>query len=222
MSVISRPSLHHSHRPRDAGLALVAYIRELMDSNPSSDSDMPFKKLMLSSTTKPLNILELGSGCGIAGIALSQSLPNCNVLLTDLPEAMKILEINIKESKPKPTSSAKAMELDWDNALPVSISEKKFDLILISDCTYNADSLPALVRTVSSLILLSKTAHVIVSMKVRHDSEAVFFELMSNAGLEQIRHDTIKLPDGTRYENERPLEKIEIYDFQLQDLHSRP
>ena len=196
-----------------------------MSREPRSNGDMsPLKKLLLHSTIKPLNVLELGSGCGIVGIALSQLVPSCNVLLTDLSEAMDILDINIRESRLQMGSKIEAIQLDWDDELPASISKQKFDLILVSDCTYNADSLPSLVQTVSILTSLSNDAHVIVSMKVRHDSEAVFFELMSNAGLESVRHDTVELPDRTRKDIGIPLDRIEIYDFQLQvhPSQSRP
>ena len=199
---------------------MVAYLRSLVDHNPDPDHDIPLKKLLLSSTSKPLNALELGSGCGIVGIALSQLLPNCNVLLTDLPEAMDILRINTEGLDPKPGSKVEYVELNWEDELSTSLSEKEFDLILISDCTYNADSLPALVKTVSRLTSVSKEAHIVVSMKVRHDSEVVFFDLMSKAGLRSIRHDTVILPDKTRNEDE--LDKIEVYDFRLEDIHDRP
>ena len=198
-----------------------------------------------------MRILELGSGCGIVGLALSSLLQRpAHVLLTDLPEAMDILRRNITENEPnfrgKGNVEAKVLNWDWDldgigearvgaehagenpfantlkanetengsaegnvrNTTPqnkavdpatLNTSDLRPDLVLVSDCTYNADSLPALVRT-----LVSLTKHkckneaqlgtefsvggvdVLVSLKRRHGSEDVFFRLMDKVGFKVL------------------------------------
>lgn len=91
-----------------------------------------------------LNVLELGTGCGIVGMTLASILPNCNVKLSDLPEAREIVEKNITSPVLElgSGSSLSFLELDWDNELPAQSAspEAKVDLVLAADCTYNSDS----------------------------------------------------------------------------------
>ncbi|KAF2084226.1 S-adenosyl-L-methionine-dependent methyltransferase [Saccharata proteae CBS 121410] len=164
----------------DAGIGLAAFldrtVANQLDSIPLLDHTL------LSATYKKLNVLELGSGCGIVGISLAQSVPDCDVTLTDLPEAQEIAEKNIESMNPAMASRVQFEPLDWAKPLPPSIRHRIFDMIIVSDCTYNADSSPALVQTMKALVERSPKAIVVVAMKVRHSSERVFFDLMSDAG----------------------------------------
>jgi hypothetical protein len=160
----------------------------------------------------PLNVIELGSGCGIIGIGLAQLVPNCDVVLTDLPEAQGLLKRNIDSSSPGKGSRASSCSLDWESDLPNSIAKRNHDLILISDCTYNIDTIPALVHTLSSLISISPGAVICLATKVRHSSEAEFFALMRGNGLAMDEVTTIELPNlAAAYEGD--FERVEIYSF---------
>lgn len=50
--------------------------------------------------------------------------------------------------------------------------------MVVADCTYNPDVVPDLVRTLKRL----GDVMVLLAMKVRHESEMVFFELMGKEG----------------------------------------
>ena len=158
-------------------------------------------------------MLELGSGCGIVGIGLAQLYPNSDVLLTDLPEAMGILACNIAQARPASGSKLSKVMLNWDDDLPKGVAEAQYDLFLVSDCTYNADSTPALVGTLRALYKKSPGASIIVSMKVRHSSEAIFFDLMNHAGFEVANETKFRLPDRYRSAIGQELETAEIYIF---------
>lgn len=94
--------------------------------------------------TQPLTVLELGTGCGIVGMTLALTIPNCTVHLSDLPEARDIVERNMTDPSLRlaPGSSLAFTELDWDNELPAWLTHpnSKTDLVLAADCTYNPDS----------------------------------------------------------------------------------
>jgi predicted nicotinamide N-methyase len=141
-------------------------------------------------TTEPsLKVLELGAGCGIVGITLS-TLPNtAQLLLTDLPEATEILTQNLSFLP----SHISHEVLDWSAPLPAHIAETGWDLIAISDCTYNPDVVPELVKTLGELAR-GKEVYVLLAMKVRHESELVFFELMEKVGFEVREKLKIDLP----------------------------
>lgn len=122
---------------RDAGITLSCQITALR--NPNSN----LAKALLPPASKPrLNVLELGAGCGMVGIAVAQTNPNSRVLLTDLPEAREIVGHNINSAIKAPGASLTFMELDWDAELPDDLqsTSEQLDLIIAADCTYNPDS----------------------------------------------------------------------------------
>ena len=166
------------------------------------------------------SIIELGSGTGVAGLELARLCPTSDVLLTDHLEATDLLQSNLSKAKSasKEEGTVATRELNWDNALPKEISKMYFDIIVVSDCTYNSDSIPALVRTLATLIKSSPDAYVIVSMKRRHESEAVFFDLMSDAGFTEVARTNIPLPDRQRKETGLELETVEIFIYQKEIL----
>lgn len=201
-----------SHRNRDGGIALAAHFKAI------AERDRGWEDCLLSrqqpKKDNSLEVIELGSGCGIAGLAFAKIFPNCNVMLTDLPEAMEILDHNISTAQPLASKSqVQRTELDWSRELPFTITKNNFDLIILSDCTYNIDCFPALIRTLAALVSITRQAIIIVSTKVRHSSEDAFFTLMPEAGLVSFRHITIELPDDVRRSNGQSLETAEIIYF---------
>ncbi|KAF1929589.1 uncharacterized protein M421DRAFT_4052 [Didymella exigua CBS 183.55] len=168
----------------DAGITLSCQMVELQ-----SIETALCKALNLTSrdpTTSTLGVLELGTGCGMVGMTLASVLPNCDVHLSDLPEAREIVETNIADCALQASngSNLSFFQLDWDDELPDWLTREhaKFDLVLAADCTYNSDSSPALVSTLRRLADLNKDVVVGIAMKMRHDSERVFFGLMKEAG----------------------------------------
>lgn len=128
-----------------------------------------------------LQVLELGTGCGVVGIAMAQMVPRCSVHITDLEEAREIVGRNVDSATLAPGSTVYFEVLDWDEELSGEVSSRRHDLIVVSDCTYNADSMPALVCTLRSLSNCSPGCPVLIALKRRHESEEVFFGLMEEA-----------------------------------------
>ncbi|KAI9750572.1 MAG: hypothetical protein M4579_006422, partial [Chaenotheca gracillima] len=124
----------------------------LLDSLSRQTGDLPSLQHMIESHADKLKVIELGSGCGIVGLGLAQTLPHCSVLLTDLPEAEDIVGSNMARLDAAQASSVEFAVLDWDAAIPPAIGQTIFDLIVVSDCTYNPGSLVALVRTLTALV----------------------------------------------------------------------
>ncbi len=165
-----------------------------------------------SATHKKLNVIELGCGCGMVGIGLAQSVPNCNVILTDMPEAEEIATRNISCMNPATGSNATFEALDWEFPPPQSVRNRAFDIILVSECTYNSDTIPALVQTLSTLNKLSPKASVLISTKVRHSSEAMFFELMQKEDFVEASHTKLSLPKDES--SQEDPEVVHVYVFQ--------
>ena len=150
----------------------------------------------------------------MVGLQVADFCSTSDVLLTDLPEAMDILNHNVEytrldSSRDKIASTV----LDWDEPLPGRVAKQRPDLVIVSDCTYNPDSIPGLVKTLSSVAKISPDALIVVSLKVRHDSEAIFFDLMAAAEFFEAEHTTIPLPDRYRSVTGQALEVIEVYVY---------
>jgi predicted nicotinamide N-methyase len=172
--------------------------------------DLPLlERTLASATYRRFNVLELGCGCGIVGIAMAQTIPDCTVTLTDTPEVEQLVSRNIAGMQPAMSSQVTFEPLDWEAAIPEKIREKFLDLIAVADCTYNPDSAPDLVRTIVALTSRSPRAIVVVSMKKRHPSEAIFFELMAATNLVEASHSQVSLRDGQTI--------IDIYVYCTQD-----
>ena len=189
---------------RDAALASIIVLRQAT----SGATALPaLNQLLGSRRSSPLQVVELGAGCGIVGIALAQMLEQVQVLLTDLPEVEEIVMRNIYDNHPQRDSSVTFQTLDWDE--PGDLCNGSIDLILVSDCTYNADSLPPLVAVLGRLARSSPDAVVLVALKRRHDSEAIFFDLMRSAGFSAVQT-TYQLPAQHGEKN-----AIELYCYRL-------
>ena len=89
-----------------------------------------------------------------------------------------------------------------------------FALVIVSDCIYNADSCPDLVRTLSRVSSTSPGVMILVAVKRRHDSEEVFFDLMRNAQMQLLERATIGLPDELyNLDRDVKMPEVELYMY---------
>ena len=145
------------------------------------------------------------------GITLSHTLPSASqILLTDLPEASEILTHNLSSLTPSLQHTITHQILDWFVPLPLNVSSTNWNLIVVADCTYNPDVVPDLVKTLRAVADGNREVMVLLAMKVRHESELVFFDLMTKAGFGVVEKCGVPVPvvggEG---------ERIEIFVFKL-------
>ena len=203
---------------------------------------MPYFDISARNAKGDLEILELGSGCGIVGLSLARLVPSARFVLTDLPEALEILDENasrIVELGLAPGTSVATKVLDWnwslENTLPaantdggiyLSLAELRPDLVIVSDCTYNPSSFQALVATLLQTVRQGhehnpREEHmkldVLISYKSRHESESRFFDDMLNLGFHVLSHKKVKFPDRTRELVGLDVENAEIFAFAWQN-----
>lgn len=185
----------------DGSQALAQHIDQIISLQ--TPTTLPLLEYVLvSATYRRLHVLELGCGCGTVGIALAQSVPDCSVILTDLEEVTELVEANIARMRPAISSNVSFEPLDWEaETLPPRITSRTNDLIIVSECTYNTDTLRPLVRTLVKLVDRSPKAVIVISTKTRHESEAAFFTMMKDAGLVEDGTMRVALPGlpGTGY-----------------------
>lgn len=163
-----------------------------------------------------LKVLELGTGCGIVGRTLAKCRPEAEIIVTDLPSAEEIAEYNISldstdsklDIEDENEAGISYMNLDWETPYPQDLASKEFNLVLVADCTYNPDVVPYLVKTLASVSDSSKNVLILVAMKVRHESEQIFFTLMEEAQLRAVDKLALPLPHIGE-----EAEEIEIHLF---------
>ena len=216
----------------DSGLVTISMLSD-MCAKASRGSKLPMLRESLLREGK-LRILELGCGIGTLGIGLATILHSCggerpvdaSILLTDLPDAEDRAVANITRFRESATNR-KDIQLDYDNLdwedgrkgiFPPKVESAPWDLVILSDCTYNVDTLPALVQTLSALDAIGgghgieQDTHpglkVLVATKERHSSERAFFKMMSKAGWSVLERLILPLPVLAA-----SSESIEVYLF---------
>ena len=197
---------------------MIAYVDHTAQIGHEKDGSLhhslsPFASVLEETKGQALRIIELGSGCGVVGIWIATRFPNAQVIMTDLPEAMEILGINMSQARVAPGSMLEKQLFNWDEEIPRDIAAKTFDLMIVSDCTYNCDSIPSLVRTCTALLTQSTQALLVVSMKVRHDSELVFFDLISEAGLMKLEEAAVPLSNADQAAMVQKQQNAIVYIF---------
>ncbi|KAL8808306.1 MAG: hypothetical protein Q9182_000126 [Xanthomendoza sp. 2 TL-2023] len=191
----------------DGGVILAAWL----------NSSLMFEQYL---DDAPLSILELGTGCGTAGLALGTRW-NCHTILTDEnDDALKFAKRNIEKFSHTYKSAWECHPINWSQPQNYRLA-RPLDFIVASECVYNPDSIPGLVHTISYLVRQSNRLKrgapkpkVIVSTKTRHASEAAFFDLMTASGFEPSEHASIPIPDSYRESIGQDLEIVHIYVFE--------
>jgi predicted nicotinamide N-methyase len=125
-------------------------------------------------------ILELGAGCGIAGLAAAIAGAK-KVFLTDRKETLPHLRNNVKINQfeiPR-TSQVCAEELEWGKEIGSEFIHKdSIDVIIASDCMYWASLYDRLVMTLLNLST-PKTLILLVHQTRRKEVERTFYERLA-------------------------------------------
>jgi Lysine methyltransferase len=191
----------------DASLGFLLFLQKILNRSVGASQ---VQTLISGKNKKTMRILELGSGCGIVGIAFTHLL-KCDMLLTDLDDATDILQTNIKLASPKAGSSLRAEVLDWSSDLHDS-RNVRYDLVLVSDCIYNPESSVYLVETLQRLARSSPQVLILVGFKRRHFADDVFFDHMKTANFDLLETDSIPLPHAAS-DYDATLPAIEFYTY---------
>ncbi|PHH81376.1 hypothetical protein CDD82_903 [Ophiocordyceps australis] len=198
----------------DAGVvavaALAAGAHGSLQSTTAQHPLMQSVMQVLDGAGPGLNILELGCGVGILGLGLGAIISRpCTLLMTDVDQAAgACTRSNLVRAEPSAAKLSYEM-LDWEVArrgqFGPQVRHRPWHLIMLSDCTYNADALPALVGTLTALSAAnSRQTHgghgfitrVLVAMKPRHASERAFFHLMAAQGWKALAETLVfQLPE---------------------------
>lgn len=143
----------------------------------------------ITKTSTTSNILELGAGTGLVGMAAAAVL-SANVLLTDLPDIVPNLTHNISANAAAITAkggSARAAILDWTvpekivyppqtlseaedpnrSELVAEVESSKYPLVMAADPIYSKEQPAWLVQTIDCHLQRSEDARVVIILPIR-------------------------------------------------------
>jgi predicted nicotinamide N-methyase len=135
-------------------------------------------------SSPPKRVLELGAGLGLVGMSFAidgLSGEGADIILTDLPIALPLLNHNIECNKSllPPNLCARPLrwslerhENDWTN------TEPPFDCILGSDLLYNVEYIPHLVATLKRLLHPTRGVVILAARWRKPELERDFFRDM--------------------------------------------
>ncbi|KAJ0177777.1 hypothetical protein K1T71_006650 [Dendrolimus kikuchii] len=176
----------------DASLVLAKYLESMCQHK--------------SDFLSGIKVLELGAGLGVVG--LTAATLGAQVTLTDLPEALSLLRLNITENKPKIGSMggyAIAESLVWgDNTS--DILKEEFDMVVLADCVYYEEALQPLLETLKYLNSgMNKKPMIYLTQELRDTDtqkklwESFYDKLVDSFYVEQVpeeqQHANYRSPD---------------------------
>ncbi|KXN81556.1 hypothetical protein AN958_04493 [Leucoagaricus sp. SymC.cos] len=160
----------------------------------------PRRMVELGLSSKSLADTVLGAGTGIVSLMVAALRSKFGIterrdqiIATDLESAAPLLNHNISSNLSLyPQNPPEAGVLDWDDEnLPDSVSSlQAIDLIFrtsnsrMSDVTYNTDSFPALLATISKLLRIGeKPPAILLGYEERDETERGLWHLMKGIGI---------------------------------------
>ncbi|KAG8369479.1 hypothetical protein BUALT_Bualt14G0018000 [Buddleja alternifolia] len=117
-------------------------------------------------------VVELGSGCGLVGCIAA--LLGAQVILTDLPDRLKLLKKNVETNLYGDVrGSAKVNELTWGDDLDPDFTDPLPDYVIGSDVIYSEGAVMDLMETLAELC--GKQTTVILAGELRNDAILEYF-----------------------------------------------
>ncbi|KAK7272395.1 hypothetical protein RJT34_28961 [Clitoria ternatea] len=132
--------------------------------------------------------IELGTGCGVAGMGL-YLLGLTDLVLTDIAPVMPALKRNLKVNKPLLRKTLKHSILYWNNPSQIASLNPPFDLVIATDVVYIEESVPSLVSAMETLV--SDDGVVLLGYQIRSpEAHKLFWELCDQVfDVEKVPHE---------------------------------
>ncbi|XGW31171.1 hypothetical protein V3C99_009826 [Haemonchus contortus] len=130
-------------------------------------------------------VLELGAGTGICGLVLAAL--GADVILTDLPSRVALLQKNYEINKSACCGSVTIQPLDW--TCPGHVPD--VDVLILIDCIYYLDSVDHLINTLNSF----DAKEILCIYEKRDIGEPVLAQMVFLEKIVQY-YDIVSVPDS--------------------------
>ncbi|KAJ0252604.1 hypothetical protein HA466_0117810 [Hirschfeldia incana] len=141
-------------------------------STTDSSSPNPYAELL---DFRGRRAVELGTGCGVAGMAF-HLLGLTEIVLTDMVQVMPALKHNLKRNKAALGKYLKTSVVSWSNRDQISALNPPFDLVIAADVVYIEDSVGQLVAAMEAL--MKDDGVVLLGYQIRSpEADKLFWEM---------------------------------------------
>lgn len=132
--------------------------------------------------------VELGTGCGVAGMGL-YLLGLTDIILTDISPVMPALKHNLKRNKPILGRMLKSAQLYWTNADQIKALNGPFDFVIATDVVYIEETVGPLLSAMEALV--ADTGVVLLGYQVRSpEADRLFWEMCPRVfDVEKVPHE---------------------------------
>lgn len=154
-------------------LVLVKFAERWVqpDPNPSSDSN-PYSRIL---DFRGKRAVELGAGCGVAGMGL-YLLGLTDLVITDISPVMPALKHNLKRNKPVLGKTLKHSVLYWNRPEQISALHPPYDVVVATDVVYIEESVGPLISAMEALV--ADDGVVLLGYQVRSpEAHKLFWEM---------------------------------------------
>lgn len=143
--------------------------------------------------TLDLEVIELGAGCGLAGLTAARILDSreglrARVILTDLEEVISTsLAPNVSRTKQAlandTTIEIETIAYTWGTPIPFPTGNINNCIILANDVLYNPENQAVFLNTVLQLFKARQNVSTLLAYRPRTEGDHLFFQTVQCAGL---------------------------------------
>lgn len=184
-------------------LVLAKFVERWAPSSPTTTTDNPYYDL-LDFHTRRRRAIELGTGCGAAGMTF-RLLGLQDIILTDISPVMPALKHNLKRNKPVLGKNMKTSILYWNNKDQIRGVNPPFDVVIAADVVYIEESVGHLVGAMEALV--SDDGVILLGYQLRSpEADKLFWEMCEKVFvIEKVPHQDLH-PDYA-------YEETDVYVF---------
>ncbi|XP_031255377.1 putative methyltransferase-like protein 21E pseudogene [Pistacia vera] len=198
-------SMHVGTSVWPCSLVLAKFVERWAPPRPTtqpSDSN-PYSRLLDFHNTRR-RAVELGAGCGAAGMAF-YLLGLTDIILTDISPVMPALKRNLKRNKPVLNKALKTSVFYWNNQDQIKALNPPFDVVIAADVVYIEESVGQLVRAMEALV--ADDGVVLLGYQLRSpEAHKLFWEMSEKVfEIEKVPHEDLHPDYG--------YEETDVYIF---------
>ncbi|GMI74841.1 hypothetical protein like AT5G44170 [Hibiscus trionum] len=168
-------SFHVGTSVWNGSLVLAKFVERWAPPSPTTTgTNNPYSEL-LDFHSRRRRAIELGTGCGAAGMAF-HLLGLQDIILTDISPVMPALKHNLKRNKPVLGKNMKTSVLYWNNKDQIRAVNPPFDVVIAADVVYIEESVGHLVGAMEALV--ADDGVVLLGYQVRSpEADKLFWEM---------------------------------------------
>ncbi|XP_028807863.1 protein-lysine methyltransferase METTL21D [Neltuma alba] len=179
-------SIHVGTSVWPCSLVLVKFVDRWAPPLPADlNTPNPYSDLLDFGSKRAV---EIGTGCGVAGMGL-YLLGLTDIVLTDIAPVMPALKRNLKINKPVLGKNLKYSTLYWNNLDQIRALNPPFDFVVATDVVYIEESVAQLVSAMEAL--LAANGVVLLGYQLRSpEAHKLFWELCEEVfTIEKVPHE---------------------------------